>query len=336
MGMAWNLARWPLYSLDAEKAHQWTVSTLRRLPRFALRALCETPIPGVATRPVELLGLRFRSALGLAAGFDKNAELLELLPDLGFGFAEIGTVTPLPQEGNPRPRLFRFPEERALFNRMGFNNEGATKVAQRLARARSSLPSDFPIGVNLGKNKVTPAEKAAADYVSAAEAFEGLADYLVINVSSPNTPGLRALQEVETLRGLVGAVLERIASWRKTPPLLVKLAPELGDPESLGPVLEMGRQLGVSGWVLTNTLAGEHAGGPGGWSGAPVAAASLRSLRAARSLSPVPLISVGGILSPEDAVDRVREGASLIQVYSGWVFGGPRFPGRVARALGSH
>lgn len=294
-------------------------------------------ISGAETpNPVEVFGQPFLSRVGLAAGFDKDAEIVEFLAALGFGFVEIGTVTPRPQPGNPRPRLFRDPAGEALFNRMGFNSAGADVVAARLAHAREHLHANFRVGVNVGKNKDTPLEHAHDDYAAAARPFRGLVDFIVLNVSSPNTPGLRSLQTVEALRPLVEALAHETAGWRKKPPLLLKLAPEV-DASALGEILPAGESWGIDGWVLTNTLAGTWRVGaedlPGGWSGKPVRELAAQRLRDARSLTKKPIVSVGGILSPQDAVARRELGAELVEVYAGWVLKGPAFPAQLARAL---
>ncbi len=350
----WALLKWFLFRLDAEKVHRFSVAMLRlgmRLGRAPLRWLsgarpAPTIVAGAAgaaslTTPARagqavVFGMTFASRLGLAAGFDKDAEILAGLPDLGFGFAEIGTVTPRPQPGNDRPRLFREPERQAIFNRMGFNGLGSAIVAERVARVRPELPPGFRIGINIGKNKDTPNEEAAQDYLRAARAFEDLADYLVINVSSPNTPGLRALQSAEALRPIVEQVNAVITGWKSRPPLLLKLAPEVRGPD-LGEILAAGEKWGINGWVLTNTLAGTiEVGGqplPGGWSGGPLTEKSRASLIEARRLTALPIISVGGILTPEEAMLRLDAGADLIQIYTGWVFGGPGFPAKLARAI---
>jgi len=283
-----------------------------------------------------VLGMEFRSRLGLAAGFDKNAEILTALPALGFGFVEIGTVTPQPQAGNSRPRLFRDPSNEALFNRMGFNGLGATIISERIAHAKETLPADFRVGVNLGKNKDTPLERAWEDYVRSARAFEGLADYLVINVSSPNTPGLRSLQTVEALKPIIGGIVELILRWGKKPPLLLKTAPELSAKE-LAELIQTVEPWGIDGWVLTNTLGGtlktREQELQGGWSGKPLAELSRKSLKEVRQVSRKPIISVGGITSLEEAAARISDGANLLQIYTGWIYRGPTFPVKLTRAL---
>lgn len=317
----WSFARALLFRFEAETAHELAKRATLTLPGFVRRALAGPP-SFKGARPV--WDLPFRNPIGLGGGFDKNAEWLPALPDLGFGFAEIGTVTPRPQGGNPRPRLFRDPERRALFNRMGFNNLGVAAVRRNLEAARPKLPDGFRVGVNLGKNKDTPDADAPLDYARAAEAFEGLADYLVINVSSPNTPGLRALQTVEALKPILGSVLQVVSRWSKAPPVLLKLAPEL-DASALAGLIPPCESEGARGWILTNTLAGTYAGGAGGWSGGPLRELALQRLREAHGIARTPIVSVGGILAREDARERLEAGASLMQVYSGWIYGGPRF-----------
>lgn len=332
--LLWRALRAFFFRIDAESAHHLVLSAIRLMGRapFLLRWISGTRrTEGSAARVVA--GLRFSSPVGLAAGFDKNGEILAQLPDLGFGFAEIGTVTPRAQPGNDRPRLFRKKADQALFNRMGFNNLGASVVAERLARARAQLPTDFKVGVNLGKNKDTPLDQAADDYSAAANAFRGLADYLVINVSSPNTAGLRSLQAVENVVPLLESVQKTASGWEKKVPIFLKLAPEL-DKAALAAIISASERCGVDGFILTNTLAGQWKDGlPGGWSGFPVAEASIRALKDARALTRLPIISVGGILDPESAQARIAAGAELVQIYTGWVYGGPDLPSRISQKL---
>ncbi len=332
--MIWKFLRPILFRFDAETVHGLSVTILRGVGRFfpgLLRWISGTS--GAANRPVEHWGMTFLNPVGLAAGFDKNAELLPYLPHLGFGFAEIGTVTPRPQEGNPRPRLFRDSSQQAVFNRMGFNGHGAARVSARLREIKPRLPPGFRVGVNLGKNKDTPLERAAEDYAEAAMRFEGLADYLVVNVSSPNTPGLRSLQTVESLRPILRAVFTVISAWSVRPPVLVKLAPEL-DESDLRELVGALEPEGVKGWIVTNTLGGTWSDGiAGGWSGLPVQSAARVALSNLRGLSPLPIISVGGILSGEEARQRFKGGANLVQIYSGWVLQGPRLLKQIAESL---
>lgn len=334
----WFFIKKFLFLFDAESAHLISVVAIRTLAKFGpipLKIVSGEPLiqrsnpqylPESLPKSLKIAGLEFRSRVGLAAGFDKNAEIITALPSLGFGFAEIGTVTPRLQAGNDRPRLFRQPDQEALFNRMGFNNLGATLVSHRLEKAKTFLPSDFRVGVNIGKNKDTSNDEAANDYVNAAKAFKGLADYIVINVSSPNTPGLRELQSVDALCPIAAAVKNELTAWKKVPPLFVKLAPELRVEENFSRLLEALEKEGVDGWVFTNTLGGQYLNQSGGFSGGPLAEISREFLIKARPLTSKPIISVGGILSAEEARKRVQLGADLIQIYTGWIYRGPSFP----------
>ena len=276
-----------------------------------------------------------QNPVGLAAGFDKNCEFLPYLPYFGFGFAEIGTVTPKPQGGNERPRLFRIPKEKNLFNRMGFNNLGAGIVSERLKRVKPKLPLGFKVGVNLGKNKNTSTEDAALDYASVAESFKDCADYFVINVSSPNTPGLRALQTIETLIPIVKAVQNSLSSDHKIP-IYVKLAPEL-DGESLSSLILALQDAKIDGFVLTNTLGGvfrdREKEFSGGYSGQILSSISRSRLREVRQLSSLPIQSVGGIMNVDQALERIKDGASAIQLYTGWIYEGPFFAKRILKQL---
>ncbi|MEO5971583.1 MAG: quinone-dependent dihydroorotate dehydrogenase, partial [Bdellovibrionia bacterium] len=308
--MIWAFFKRLLFLIDAEVAHRVTISLIRlgiRLKNVPLRIVSGVTSSELRTPKGsgshQVFGLEFASSLGLAAGFDKNAEILAGLPSLGFGFAEIGTVTPRPQPGNDRPRLFRDPARQSLFNRMGFNGLGASIVAANVAESRDLLPLNFRVGVNIGKNKDTPAENAKEDYLKAARPFEGLSDYLVINVSSPNTPGLRSLQTVDALKPIIGEVVNLISGWRKKPPLLLKLAPELSADELIQ-LIQVLEPQGIDGWVLTNTLGGffkANAGDVvGGWSGSLLTELAKNSLEIARNATSRPIISVGGIMNPEE------------------------------------
>src|SRR5699024_2459073 len=280
-------------------------------------------------------GIRFDRPLGLAAGFDKNAEEFHIWGPLGFGYSELGTLTSVAQPGNPTPRLFRLPEDRAILNRMGFNNDGAIAAAQRLSRRRCLEP----VGVNLGKAKITPAELAPNDYRESARAVKDVADYLVINVSSPNTPGLRDLQAVDSLRPIVAAVQEEADL-----PLFVKIAPDLSD-EDIDAVTDLVIELGVTGLIATNTTISREglksdaqwvrSLGAGGVSGAPLAERSLEVLRriAARADGKLVLIGVGGIETPQQAWERITAGASLLQGYTGFIYGGPNWISKIHRGV---
>ncbi|GAY16356.1 quinone-dependent dihydroorotate dehydrogenase [Mycobacterium sp. shizuoka-1] len=313
-----------LFLLPPERIHTLVFGALRtatatEATRRALRRRLAPSDPVLAST---VFGVRFPGPLGLAAGFDKDGLGLNTWGALGFGYAEVGTVTAQPQPGNPQPRLFRLPEDRALLNRMGFNNHGAGALALQLARHRP----EGPVGVNIGKSKVTPPESAAEDYRSSARLLGPLADYLVVNVSSPNTPGLRDLQAVESLRPILSAVLAETAT-----PVLVKIAPDLSD-EDVDAVADLAVELGLAGIVATNTTisraglrtAGVDQLGPGGISGPPVAARSLEILRRLyhRVGTELVLISVGGIETADDAWERITAGATLLQGYTGFIYGG--------------
>ncbi len=339
--MIWDPIRSFLFRIDAEEAHRIAFRSIQAAKKIggdrALQLASGAPrFPTESTSAFTIWDMPFAGRVGLAAGFDKNAEILDALPALGFSFAEIGTVTPRPQAGNPRPRLFRERESQSLFNRMGFNNLGAELIAKRVASARKNLPPLFRVGVNLGKNKDTPNEKAVNDYVQVCNSFKNLADYLVLNVSSPNTPGLRDLEAVASLRPIVESLLEAIQDWSPVPPLLVKLSPEAASSraQELIPALT---EAGIQGWVLSNTLAGAWDTPtqrlPGGWSGGKLSGHSRLALSAFRKLTSLPIISVGGILSEGEASVRVQSGADLIQIYTGWIYRGPRFPFLIEKTL---
>jgi dihydroorotate dehydrogenase len=291
---------------------------------------------------VRALGLEFPGPLGLAAGFDKDARGTRGLAALGFGFVEVGTVTARAQPGNPRPRMFRLTADRALVNRMGFNNAGAAAAAARLARARGGPV----VGVNIGKTRAVPDADAAADYAASARAVAAVADYVVVNVSSPNTPGLRDLQAADRLRPVLVAVraaLDAAAPGRRVP-LLVKIAPDLADAD-VDAVADLALELGLDGIIATNTTTSRDglaspaaevaAAGAGGLSGPPLRARSLAVLRRlhARAGDRLVLIAAGGIETPDDAWERLRAGATLVQAYTGFVYGGPLWPRRMHAGL---
>jgi dihydroorotate dehydrogenase len=315
--------------MEAERAHGLAVLALKLglVPRDR-----ETD-PGLLRQ--SLFGLTFVNPIGIAAGFDKNGEVVAPLFRLGFGFVEIGSVTPRPQRGNPRPRLFRLTEDRAVINRMGFNNEGAAAMAARL-QARAGARG--VLGINLGKNK--DQTDAAADYVAGAETLGALADYLVINVSSPNTPGLRALQERAQLTELVGRVLAARAALSRKPPLLLKIAPDLMD-EERADIAAVALETGLDGLIVSNTtiarppLRSPHADETGGLSGRPLFETSTALLREMyrRTEGRLPLIGVGGVASGADAYAKIRAGASLVQLYSALVFEGPGLVRRIKNEL---
>nr|WP_249044689.1 quinone-dependent dihydroorotate dehydrogenase [Crossiella equi] len=293
---------------------------------------------------MKALGLDLPGPLGLAAGFDKDATGPDALGALGFAFVEIGTLTAQAQPGNPTPRLFRLAEDRAIINRMGFNNGGSAAAAHRL-RARRGRPGAGVVGVNIGKTKVTPEAEAVGDYVASTRLLAGVADYFVVNVSSPNTPGLRNLQAVESLRPLLTSVREALdAATSSRVPLLVKIAPDLSD-EDVDSVADLALELGLDGIIATNTTIGRtglrtpldevERAGAGGLSGAPLKARSLEVLRRLRARvgDRITLVAVGGIESADDVWQRLRAGASLVQGYTGLIYGGPLWPWRIHREL---
>jgi dihydroorotate dehydrogenase len=319
-----------LFRIDAEKAHRLAISALK-LRSGAVFPSGSPSFPGSLTTSVA--GLGFPSPVGLAAGFDKDAEIADAALSLGFGFVEVGTLTPLPQDGNPKPRLFRLKEDRAVINRMGFNNRGQADALQRLARRDRSRGV---IGVNIGANKDSP--DRIADYVQGVRTMSRVADYLTVNISSPNTPGLRQLQDEGALRALLSAVQE--ARTVGGPPVFLKVAPDLGEGEP-DQIVRVAVQHNVDAIIVANTtvsrphLASRHGGETGGLSGEPLKALALDALRRFRSASggSVPLIAAGGISSADDAWVRIRAGASLVQVYSGMVYEGPGLARRIAKGL---
>lgn len=325
--------------MDPERAHHVAVSVIRAIPRLGLTGLVRrftAPDPSLA---VEAMGLRFESPFGMAAGFDKDAESIRGLWALGFGHIEIGTVTAIPQEGNPRPRLFRLIADRAVVNRMGFNNRGAARAAENVRREAARRPRPV-IGANIGKSRVVAVEDAVADYRASARLLAPVADYLAVNVSSPNTPGLRGLQDEALLGPLLDAVLEEAGST----PVLVKIAPDLDD-ESVDAVARLAVGKGLSGIIATNTTIGREglatdpaiveAAGAGGLSGAPLTERSLEVLRRVRAAVPADycVIAVGGIDTAEDAAERLAAGATLVQGYTAFLYRGPGWARQVTRGL---
>jgi dihydroorotate dehydrogenase len=335
--MLWRALRWLLFRLDPERAHRLAHRVLHRVTPAEARRRRPVPPPGLAVR---VLGLEFDSPIGLAAGFDKGDVSVPGLFALGFSHVEIGTITPRPQPGNDRPRIFRLPEHRALVNRMGFTNEGAEVCAARLA----ALPREArlgPVGVNVGKNKATPNEDAASDYLACIDLLHPHADYLVVNISSPNTPGLRRLQEAGALDGLLRACVKRLAERAPGKPLLVKLAPDLA-PEALDEAVDVAIAAGISGIIATNTTLSRagveghpRAGEQGGLSGAPLESLATAVVRrcALRAAGRVPIVGAGGVMDAEGAYAKIRAGASLVQVYTGFVYGGPGFVPRLTAGL---
>ena len=329
-----------LFRLEPERAHDLTLHALEFASRHpgVLRLLDLAYRFKDARLSREVFGLTFPNPIGLAAGFDKNARALPALAALGFGFLEVGSVTAVPQPGNPKPRMFRLPEDEAILNRMGFNNEGAERVAERLERlaARGERPN-IPIGVNLGKSRAVPLEHAAADYLRALERLWEQGDYFVVNVSSPNTPGLRDLQDAEPLERLLGALQGFAARQAKAKPLLLKVSPDLG-PGQLGSVVAVALRQGFAGFVAVNTTLARSGlqRDPleaGGLSGRPLGARALELLKQLVASQPLPVVAVGGILSAEDALERLAAGAALVQLYSGLVYRGPGLVQKTKRLL---
>ena len=334
----YSLARPALFAMDPERAHDFTLGAIDRAAACGALSLVAGP---AVDDPVEVMGLRFRNRVGLAAGLDKNGAHIDAFDSMGFGFVEVGTVTPKPQPGNPRPRMFRLPQRQALINRMGFNNEGVEAFVANVQRARSS----GVLGLNIGKNAATPIERATDDYLACLDRVYPLAGYVTVNVSSPNTKNLRQLQGGDELDAMLAALRERqlrlADEHRRYVPMALKIAPDLDDSQ----VEEIADRLvrhAIDAVIATNTtisreaVAGlPHAEEAGGLSGAPVLEASNRVIRALRGLLPAgfPIIGVGGILSGEDAVAKLRAGATLVQLYTGLVYRGPGLVRECALAL---
>ncbi|GAA2262296.1 quinone-dependent dihydroorotate dehydrogenase [Glycomyces scopariae] len=330
-----NLARPVLFRIgrgDAERAHDTTMRWLTRLSeqRQARNALIKL---NRLSAPVTVCGIPFPNPIGLAAGLDKNGVAVGAWPALGFGFAEIGTVTAQAQPGNPKPRMFRAKQSQAIVNRMGFNNEGAQALAARL---QASPAVDCPLGISIGKSKAVPLEAAVDDYLTSLRFLYPYADYFAVNVSSPNTPGLRQLQDAGALRALLGALHtegHRLAAGRPVRPILVKIAPDLTEP-ALAQLLEVCLDTGVAGVIATNTTLGRDgivpsedavAAEPGGMSGRPLTAFSREIVRFVHRETGgrLPIIGSGGIMTPDDAQAMFDAGASLVQIYSGLIYNGP-------------
>nr|WP_262921716.1 quinone-dependent dihydroorotate dehydrogenase [Pontibacter ruber] len=331
-----------LFKLDPEKVHYLTADALKTafslpLAKSIGRSMFQVQDPRLER---ELFGLKFPNPVGLAAGFDKDAKLVDELAELGFGFVEIGTLTPKPQEGNPKPRLFRLPEDQAIINRMGFNNEGVDAAVERLRQRKSNII----VGGNIGKNKVTPNEEALNDYLYCFKALYDVVDYFVVNVSSPNTPDLRALQEKEPLQQLLMALQEQNSKMPRPKPLLLKIAPDLNESQ-LNDIIEIAIATKLSGIIATNTTIsreGLHTPGTrvtkigaGGLSGKPLTRHSTEIIRYLRQHLPqeVKIIGVGGIMSADDAVEKLNAGADLVQLYTGFIYEGPALISRINKKL---
>lgn len=326
-----------LFLFDPEWVHHTVFSTLKLIHRIPGMGNLIKGFYQVKDQRLErkLFGLTFPNPVGLAAGFDKDAKLYKELSDFGFGFIEIGTLTPKPQPGNPKKRLFRLPEDGGLINRMGFNNEGVEAAIERLKRNKGIL-----IGGNIGKNKLTPNEEAVSDYMQCFEALFPHVDYFVVNVSSPNTPNLRALQDKEPLTHLLQTLKDLNHSKSKPKPILLKIAPDLTE-EQLVDIIDIITSVKIDGLIATNTtlsregLYSENKSEMGGLSGKPVTKKSTEVIRFLheKSKNAFPIIGVGGIHSPEDAIEKLEAGASLVQLYTGFVYEGPGVVKRINKAI---
>ena len=343
--LPYALVRPFLFGLDAETAHELTMATLARTQGTPLSlAYCNTRIDD----PIELAGLKFANRVGLAAGLDKNAHCIDGLAAMGFGFVEVGTVTPKAQIGNPKPRMYRLPEANALINRLGFNNDGLGAFIANIQKSKvrqSGSKTPLILGLNIGKNATTPIENAVDDYVICLDGVYPHADYVTVNISSPNTKNLRALQSDEALDALLSAIAKRrdklVKQHSKRVPIFVKIAPDL-DPAQVDVIAAALKRHGMDGVVATNTTLARdavkgmrHATEAGGLSGAPVLQASnlvISQLRAALGKS-YPIIGVGGVMSGEDAVSKIKAGADVVQIYTGLIYKGPELVMQVAKAI---
>ena len=331
-----------LFGLDAETAHDLTLGAIAQLQNTPAQSLWQAPR---IADPVELAGLKFPNRVGLAAGLDKNGRCIDGLGAMGFGFIEVGTVTPKPQPGNPKPRIFRLPQANALINRLGFNNGGLQAFIANVQRARSFRAAGGVLGLNIGKNAATPIEQAADDYLIGLEGVFPHADYVTVNISSPNTKNLRELQGDAALDALLGALQQRRLqlqqAHQRQVPMFLKIAPDL-DEAQVGVIADTLQRHRIDGVIATNTTLERsavqglpHAGEAGGLSGAPVLTPSNRviaQLRAALGKG-YPIIGVGGVMSAADALSKVQAGADLVQIYTGLIYKGPALVGEVAAAL---
>lgn len=336
-----------LFKFDPENVHYFVTRNLKRFNRFPGGKALSKAIWYVESPKLEreVFGLKFRNPVGLAAGFDKNAEMMGEMANLGFGFVEIGTVTPLPQPGNDKPRMFRLPQDSALINRMGFNNFGVDVAAGRIAAFRrdpKNANKNLIIGGNIGKNKITPNEDAVSDYIKCFDRLFDVVDYFVVNVSSPNTPGLRALQEKGPLMEILNTLQQRNNKNGISRPILLKIAPDLTDSQ-LDDIVEIVQETKIAGVIATNTtISRDNLASPsnlkdemGGLSGKPVTKRSTEVIRYLhqKSNGSFPIIGVGGIHSAEDALEKLEAGASLVQLYTGFIYEGPGLIGRINKAL---
>jgi dihydroorotate dehydrogenase len=340
--LPYALTRPFLFGLDPEVAHDLTMASLHRLQNTPAQCLWQQPR---VADPVQLLGLRWPNRVGLAAGLDKNGQCIDGLGALGFGFIEVGTVTPKAQSGNPKPRMFRLEKSHALINRLGFNNQGLAAFLANVQRARSFKAAGGILGLNIGKNASTPIEDAASDYLAGLDGVYAHADYVTVNISSPNTQNLRALQNDAALDSLLSQLQARrlrLAQQQgRTVPLLVKIAPDLDEPQ-IEVIARTLRSNGIDGVVATNTTVARtavqgqlHAQETGGLSGAPVLEPSNRVIQQLRAtLGPAfPIIGVGGVMSGADACSKIKAGADLVQIYTGLIYKGPELVRQAAKAV---
>ncbi len=333
-----SVIRKTLFKFDPEKVHHFTFTLLKNIFRFPFTGSLVKSIFSVEDKKLErkLFGITFKNPVGLAAGFDKNAVLFDEFANYGFGFVEIGTVTPKPQPGNPKKRLFRLIEDEAIINRMGFNNDGVKVVAERLRKRKT----DIIIGGNIGKNKVTPNENAVDDYLICFNELFDVVDYFVVNVSSPNTPNLRALQDKEPLTNLLQTLQDENNKKESPKPILLKIAPDLTDDQLLD-IIDMVKITKIAGVIATNTtisrenLISEKKHETGGLSGKPVRERSTEVIRflAEKSNKAFPIIGVGGIHSAKDAQEKLDAGADLIQIFTGFIYEGPELVKRINKSL---
>ena len=342
----YSLLRSILFFFDAEKVHYFAMNSLRNISKLGGRGLIRRLFQPGKSSPYSVFNIQFPNKVGLGAGFDKNALYLDELADLGFGYVEIGTVTPLPQDGNEKPRLFRLPADKALINRMGFNNDGVAVIAGRLQQWRASTKnSTLIIGGNIGKNKVTPNEEAWTDYEKCFRALHDHVDYFVVNVSSPNTPGLRELQEKDALKKILANLQAVNATMAVSRPLLLKIAPDL-TPTQVDDVIELAMDIQLDGLVVANTTL-DRGGlstvsqkeaeriGAGGLSGLPVRqkATDLLQYIHQRTGGNIPLIASGGIFTGADAKEKLDAGAALVQVWTGFIYEGPGIVKKICKYL---
>lgn len=338
----YSILKYFLFKKDAEKAHYLTFSLIRFLHKIPFVKPIWKSIYCIKDEKlaVTVAGIRFPNRIGLAAGFDKNAVCINELANTGFGFIEIGTVTPLPQEGNPKKRLFRLIKDEAVINRMGFNNDGLEIIAERIKKVKPTCI----VGGNIGKNKVTPNEDATSDYVKCFHGLKDLVDYFVVNVSSPNTPNLRELQDKEPLTELLSTLMKERENVGSTKPIFLKIAPDLTN-EQLDDIIEIVEVTIIAGVIATNTTIDRsnlktdvkevEAIGMGGLSGKPLTKRSTEVIRYlhTKSNGAFPIIGVGGIHSEKDALEKIEAGASLIQLYTGFIYEGPKLVKRINRSL---